>query len=694
MAMSPDERAAYFQDPGYGRVSDLCISLGYGDASNASRSYNTLSQRTIDFRKNFIKRTAGLINFPLQYDAPEAQQCASEFLAAYDHLFHASDESRAASWLSLPDDKPRILDTIAKLICTQESMFRRNDEYLRRKKKEKVTVPENSDSELEGHEEEIAMDISDSTIHVVAEHPRPNTETTEPHEPDSTGMQRNIESHLEYTYPMGDAYPVVPSDWLFDPRHPWPNNEKSFAFRYFHERNFYATSKKSKNVKRFAQALKTRLNIESDVVKDIVIWQRCKQLIKDISSLWSEKGNGFIVKTSTGFVKTPQFENAWRFHRTSWIFRVHRGITDGVVELNQAFAPVIKQEKQPGKRLQNIQPALPSLTSTTSSEPSTKRARYSIGHGAGQEPTQNSVPPERHEDAITVQATRTQNHMPVINQTAPQPTIRFEQDSAPRAPAFTPVNILPSNASAAELRHQVPPNMTMRPLERDTRLRSSALTNEIDQPRQSRDSLPARTSNITYDLLNLDSSRQTRSLSAGTVAEIVPGAPPVSAPATAPIATLAPDHHPQEPALTPIPISTPDTKTPIDSKPELRMTETPEPSTTQPKRLSFILENSKRSPDHDNHLSAETFRSSSINEFFALFCERSGRDRAATTYLTFKYNWGYRDSFTVKEYGNEVHWEEIKERVKDTFLMARDRLRRHARFQVWVMGPEEEDEEW
>lgn len=73
----------------------------------------------------------------------------------------------------------------------------------------------------------------------------------------------------------------------------------------------------------------------------------------------------------------------------------------------------------------------------------------------------------------------------------------------------------------------------------------------------------------------------------------------------------------------------------------------------------------------------------------------------------FKYNWGFRDSFIVKEFGNEVEWEEVKERVRDTFLMARDRavMSRGVsngggsgvgknRWQVWVMGPEEDDEEW
>lgn len=56
----------------------------------------------------------------------------------------------------------------------------------------------------------------------------------------------------------------------------------------------------------------------------------------------------------------------------------------------------------------------------------------------------------------------------------------------------------------------------------------------------------------------------------------------------------------------------------------------------------------------------------------------------------------------VKEHGNDVDWKEVRERIKDIFLMARDRAEkkeivakgRKGRLQVCVMGPEEEDEEW
>lgn len=201
---------------------------------------------------------------------------------------------------------------------------------------------------------------------------------------------------------------------------------------------------------------------------------------------------------------------------------------------------------------------------------------------------------------------------------------------------------------------------------------------------------------------------------------------PVERPAPVPVAaapTLAPGHpiqtptqalppqeyRAQESALTPTSLSNVDVRqsTPVGNKPctlsdsklpfRSGSTATPEPSSASKwKRLTFILENINRSPDHDNPLAADVFRSSTMSQFFDLFCQRSGRNRQSTNYLTFKYNWGGRDSFIVKEKGNEVDWEEIKERVRDTFLMARDRVsnKKQVRFQVWVMGPEDEDEEW
>ncbi|KUJ14092.1 uncharacterized protein LY89DRAFT_784879 [Mollisia scopiformis] len=826
--MSPEERAIYFQDPGHGKVADICLSLGFGDASksSSSRSYLGLSQKAIDFRKNFVKGR-GLHLFPLQYDDAVVQSCANDFLAANEQLFDPTDESRDASRLTLPDDKEKILEILGKLMCTQESMFRRNDEYLKRRKKQ--VYQELSESEME----EVEV-VDESTIHVQPKQPLPPKRPENSNGVEATGTKRSIERHLEYTYPVNEVYQTVsPDSWLFDTQQPWPDSEQAFAFRYFHERNLYTFTKSNRSqVKRFALALQKRLNLEVDSAQTVVIRQRCKDLIKDISSLWGEKGSGFLIETPNGFVKSSQFENAWKFHRNSWAFKVHGGLTDGVIELNQAPTATFKEENPTKKRLHNISPSPTDSDPVINPEPSAKRPKNSIEGSilAGWQKTTTHNPMGVVENGNTPQSPINQNPMPLNTQSAPQfipvqfepvqfdrapmparaplPTAPTPPTAAPKAPAFTPVNVLPSNVHPTDLQFHTSSMPRTRPLERGPGPVNAST--QPQPPRRSRESMPASSNNTpenaNYDLLNLSPSRLTRSKSTGNFAEppgpgplepvsrrvlsSVPNGiqnmppqlatlqslgpqnvasqngmpqnatlkiatppfgtpklaanpapnnppnttsnavatlhprPPPAAPYAMPEAAIPNPSLPERPQQFRIPDSTTKTLTPAtsptDSKPAStsssvarpllstpRQTETPEPSSaTAPlshQRLTFILENQKRSADHDNPLSASDFRSLSITDFFTLFCERSGRDREKTEYLIFKYNWGYRDSFVVKEVGNEVEWEEIKERVRDTFFMARDRaaglgLKRSGsvkgKWQVWVMGPEEEDEEW
>ncbi|CZR65281.1 uncharacterized protein PAC_15181 [Phialocephala subalpina] len=208
----------------------------------------------------------------------------------------------------------------------------------------------------------------------------------------------------------------------------------------------------------------------------------------------------------------------------------------------------------------------------------------------------------------------------------------------------------------------------------------------------------------TYNLLSLDSAGQTRRVSAGTVVER-PKLPPAPIPESrftltslstieteqrTPIDTKPSTHRAQESIVTPASLSTTETMQP--TPPLFHRASAPSPlsSPFQLKRLQFILENSKRSPDYDNPLPDSDFRTLSLLEFFALFCQRGSRAREATSHLTFQYNWGQEGR---KE---EVDWEEIKERVRDTFLIAKDKYEKRVRFQVWVIGPEDEneDEEW
>jgi hypothetical protein len=106
-------------------------------------------------------------------------------------------------------------------------------------------------------------------------------------------------------------------------------------------------------VQRFARTLQQQLGIANDHARDVIIRSKCKQLIKEISTSWGpgDKGTAFLVKTSTGYIKSSQFERAWKYHRNLWIKKVHGGKTEGVVELSQAPPSAIKQEDASRKRV-------------------------------------------------------------------------------------------------------------------------------------------------------------------------------------------------------------------------------------------------------------------------------------------------------------------------------------------------------
>lgn len=129
-------------DPKHGPVSDLCRNLGYGsDGKGTPRSKYFLSSKVAVFRKTFLEADADIELFPLEYWSTAAQRCASNFLNQNIHLFQDSGEARVFHYPIYPQDKERyamihwflqvltkarLLEGLAKLICTQEYVRRRN----------------------------------------------------------------------------------------------------------------------------------------------------------------------------------------------------------------------------------------------------------------------------------------------------------------------------------------------------------------------------------------------------------------------------------------------------------------------------------------------------------------------------------------------------------------------------------------
>lgn len=132
------------------RVRDICATLGYNEKSTSSpRCFRKLSAPAGKYRQSFVKASESLINFPLAFDDPLVQQCVSEFLTGYPSLFEESNEAYENGWPMYPRHMElfvswsnkisathifsRIRSKLGKLMCSQESLKRKNQLGLKRK---------------------------------------------------------------------------------------------------------------------------------------------------------------------------------------------------------------------------------------------------------------------------------------------------------------------------------------------------------------------------------------------------------------------------------------------------------------------------------------------------------------------------------------------------------------------------------
>ncbi len=113
----------------------------------------------------------------------------------------------------------------------------------------------------------------------------------------------------------------------------WPDDIKSFAWRYLHEHNLYTARKTNLDVVTlFVRSLKRHLNITFTDAEDSVVQRRCTRHISSCARqfpMW-----GFLEKTNGALRKSAQFEAAWTDHRRKWIDLVHNGDLTGVIELD------------------------------------------------------------------------------------------------------------------------------------------------------------------------------------------------------------------------------------------------------------------------------------------------------------------------------------------------------------------------
>ncbi|CZR58527.1 uncharacterized protein PAC_08419 [Phialocephala subalpina] len=103
---------------------------------------------------------------------------------------------------------------------------------------------------------------------------------------------------------------------------------------------------------------------------------------------------------------------------------------------------------------------------------------------------------------------------------------------------------------------------------------------------------------------------------------------------------------------------------------------TPSPSPPPAPRLKLILENERRRLDFEDPLSAEVFKATTLQQFFDVFCRRSGRAFGPAPTLTFTPSWP-DDPFEVASTDTDAAWEAVKEDVGNKFVVASRTLKDH-----------------
>jgi len=123
----------------YGKIADLVTSLNYNSTRGrgTARPYSDLTTKTLKHRKDFIKNVLEErdppATFPVIFDDPDAQLCASKFLEENVTLFEGASPM-LDSKLAYPTDSGEIINVLAKIICTQEVMYHRNQLHVEARK--------------------------------------------------------------------------------------------------------------------------------------------------------------------------------------------------------------------------------------------------------------------------------------------------------------------------------------------------------------------------------------------------------------------------------------------------------------------------------------------------------------------------------------------------------------------------------
>jgi len=413
-----------------------------------------------------------------------------------------------------------------------------------------------------------------------------------------------------------------------------------------------------------------------------VIQRRCERLISSSARLWNVvRGYGFLVERNGVPRKTAQFEAAWTERRNEWINLVHNGNPTGVIEL--ATSPSSGIWNGVGTKRVCLSPQCPSpvqrqviLTYGVTSPQNYPHTDFGL---FSYDPS-TAAPEKRQkftdfEGASGVSRTASEEGTEVDTGGGRHDTGSAEAEvmggprRAPEVPMTTPVTTMPQASS------------------------------------RSAPSEPDQYGNNSHQYF---SSANTESNTSRNSPYSPSPSPPLQPDGPFSRSTTALDDSlnmppPSEKRSTPYSLNGSSLAVPFDVHTALvKSAEMPPPGQPpKPKRLQYIVQNTRGALDHDNALPREIFLASTISEFFNHVATRTGTSDRFLTQLTFIYNWGERDAFVVNKFGGDQYWEDIKERVKGTFLDARNSMKKRTKFELWIkcgdttnLDDAEEDDDW
>ncbi|KAM3068446.1 hypothetical protein ACMFMG_009585 [Clarireedia jacksonii] len=355
-------------------VREICQTLGWDGDLGTPRHFKMLSLQVSKFRK----RAIGDDEFSIDVNDSKVRRCASEFCdrdLKRQELFVSSESS---DYPSLPEDREKIEEGIAKILCLQEYYRRRNEDTKSKKAAQKgenkgpASDDEDNDGDgnfnFGGSGDDVGATESDdddddefvprarqdteneSTITVTAR----TRSVTDRLATTRTKMERktqneeairyNIYQHLNYVYSLATSpSPVYRAAldekkefsitdpgvrWLFETSTAanWAEETKILAWRFMHGNDLYSLNPGFGELTKIGvlvELLMKHLHIKVDSTHHAVIFEKTKKFVV-YSTRKFIRDYGLLQRFENDTIcRRPNFDSELQIQKETWE-RIHK----------------------------------------------------------------------------------------------------------------------------------------------------------------------------------------------------------------------------------------------------------------------------------------------------------------------------------------------------------------------------------